>query len=136
MLVKYYYANSVDLARYTRRYKVERASWKRTLDFVAKVANFAMREPENFVKVWVKKEILETVRGLREIVQLNRQTAPGYIGQFYNQDGETPEYIKVRNITPDEQSQYKVYPWEMAMAWRAEKITSSPLTKSSTPKMP
>lgn len=125
MLVKYYYANSVDLARYTRRYKVERASWKRTLDFVAKVANFAMREPENFVKVWVKKEILETVRGLREIVQLNRQTAPGYIGQFYNQDGETPEYIKVRNITPDEQGQYKVYPWEMAMAWRAEKITSS-----------
>lgn len=125
MLVKYYYANSGDLSRYTRRYEVDRVSWKRALDFVAEVANFAMKEPENFVKVWVKKEVMETVKGLREIVQLNRQTALGYIGRFASQDDEIPEYIKVRNISQGEQCHYKVYPWEMAMAWRAEKITSS-----------
>lgn len=125
MLVKYYYANSGDLSRYTRRYEVDRASWKRALDFVVEVANFAIKEPENFVKVWVKNEIVETVRGLREIVQLNRQTAPGYIGRFASQDSEIPEYIKIRNISQLERCQYKVYPWEMAMAWRAEKITSS-----------
>ena len=60
-VVKYYYANRMDIHRYTRMYDVTRDSWNLSFKFVEETANSAADDEESFVNRYILNEINQMV---------------------------------------------------------------------------
>lgn len=122
-MVKYYYANRRDLLRYTRLYDVAHDSWNLAFSFVEEAANQAAESAEEFVRVWILNEIKDMVHRLHGVLD----NPDDYIKDILNKTGEKADcdYLTVRNMDSVERSRYGVYPEEMTMAIRAEKLTGA-----------
>lgn len=131
-LVKYYYVKELDVMHYTRNYARERSSWGRALQFVADVSNLAKRDPDRFVREWVQGEVDKMVDGLRVIVSAPRDEMERIVDFYKHYDSAIKkDYISVRNIDSRVHNMFSdeaikaVLPDELAIVWKAEKITAA-----------
>lgn len=122
-VVKYYYANRRDIIRYTRRYHPTRDSWNLAFDYVERTANLASDDGERFICNNILGEVRQMVDGLVEMLDDPKL----YMDGLANQAGErtTANFLSVRNMTTDEKKQLAVYPQEMTMLVKAEKVTGA-----------
>ena len=67
--VHYYYASTSDIIRYTRRHLLENREWINVMDITAEIYNYAMSNPEDFVKKYIINEVEEMVSGLENILK-------------------------------------------------------------------
>ena len=129
-LVKYYYANEVELIRCTRQYNLDRDSWNVSFDFVVETANMAKMNPQKFINEFIVNEIDEMVLGLKNTMdnpnEIERFMKRGVNG-FNNTNENIPNgfCLTVRNISKTEIEDYGVYRDEMVIAYKAEKITGA-----------
>ena len=122
-IVKYFYANMRDLLRYTRLYETVHDSWNVAFDCVADVANQAAASATDFLQKWVFNEVKEMVKELHDILK-----NPGfYVLDKINMSGLNAEsgFLQVRNMSEHELQLYGVYPNEMTMVVKAEKVTGA-----------
>ncbi len=120
-LVQYYYAHMAEVIAYTRSYNPERHNWQIALDFVAGIGNKAQRGDVSFVRDWLKNEIDEMISGLLLI-----QKAPQKILCKMKKQVICPKELQtIRVMNQDEKKLYEIYPEEMSIAFKAEKITSA-----------
>lgn len=122
-VVKYYFANRRDILRYTRMYDVAHDSWNLAFDFVEKTANLAAEDAEQFVREYILGEIQQMMHGLEKILQ----DPNAYASSLAKKAGQRAEchFLTVRNMNFAEQKCYGVYPGEMSMVIKAEKITGA-----------
>lgn len=121
-LVKYYYANMRQYGQYTRQYRPRHMSWPVSLNFVVDTANLAHTDSDEFVKVWIKNELDEMMKGLR----LLKADPDKVISAFVrNQTRDTEVYLAIRNIQGDDLRDYKAFPKEMKVAYKAYKISGA-----------
>lgn len=122
-MVKYYYANRRDLLRYTRLYDVAHDSWNLAFSFVEKAANMASESAEEFVRHWILNEVEDMVHRLHGVLE----NPDDYIQDILNKTGEKADcdYFTVRNMYSNEKRRYGVFPEEMTMAIRSEKLTGA-----------
>ena len=122
-VVKYYHAKMDDLIRYTRRYEVAHESWNLAFEFVEEMANLAAEDPDAFVNETIVNEIREMIGGLRVMLEPSNSFMERYIAAVGA--GGRRDYETVRNMDSYDSNKYRVYPEEMGMAVKAEKITGS-----------
>ena len=120
MAVSYYYANMLDIVRYTRMYETKRDSWNIAFDFVTKTSNEAITNPSAFVQKWIINEIQMMMAGLKRFAEHPSVAFKGLLS-VKKIDG----LITVRNINDFENCDYKIYPHEMEIAKQAEKISGA-----------
>lgn len=118
-IVRYYRVNIVEFFRYTRQYYSKREYWDSALMFVVDTANFAKNNERDFLRQWCINEIDEMIEGLYHIKNIST------IQQLTFDESEQNEYVYVRNISNDEKECAKVYPHEMMVSFKAEKITGA-----------
>ena len=123
LFVNYYYADSRDIARYTRLYATDRNSWDYAFNFVETVAAKAAEGDDSFAKEYVMNEVQEMISRLRAI--LDNPTA--YFNTFLKKKNNQNEshYLTVHDMTEQEKNTYKVYPDEMIDVFQAEKIAGA-----------
>lgn len=122
--VTYFYANSRDLARFTRIYKVERRSWLLAFKFVVDTANLSASNPDQFVKEWVMAEVETMVQGLKRIVEDPSSCIDKWLSVKYVGDDENP-YLTVRKMDSKAIEEYKCYPNEMSIEFKASKVSGA-----------
>lgn len=123
-VVNYYYADMRDILRYLRNYSTQSNSWNLAFDFVEKTANQAATEPDKFCEKFLKNEINAMLAGLGDVVA----NPDAFLNKFSTMTSEDNDsgLITVRaNMNVDEKSKFKVYPYEMAVAFMAEKIMNA-----------
>lgn len=124
--VKYYYAGMVDFIRYTRQYVALRRSWYHVFSFVEETCNMAVKAPDQFIKKWINDELSEMMDGLRSIYHDPENEIERMIGKSdCNIETLSDHSICLRDISQDEIDLYSVYPSEMTIAYRVEKITGA-----------
>ena len=122
-IVKYYYADVIELRRYTRNYLRERNSWKDCFAFVEETVNFSTKSPMFFIEKWVINEVKEMMRGLKRIA-----TNPAYeIERLFKDRGARVGngIINVRYANNYDKEDYKIYKDETDVVFKAEKITGA-----------
>ena len=122
-LVKYCIANMRDLVRHTRSYSPTHDSWERSFIFVEETANLATDNEALFINKWIVEEIRIMMLGLETILNNPKEYTQSLIEQ--KGDSVIPDYITVRNMTDSDYDTYLVYPHEMTLAIRVEKITGA-----------
>lgn len=120
-LVRYYYARMADIIAYTRSYNTERKSWQVALDFVADIGNRAQQGDSSFAHDWLEHEITEMLEGLNYI----QQNPKVVIEEVKNRKTESDGLYSVYNISGNDLQSYQIYPDELAIVFRAEKITNA-----------
>ena len=120
-LVRYYYARMADIIAYTRSYNTERESWQVALDFVADIGNRAQQGDFSFAHNWLEHEITEMLEGLNEI----RQNPKTVLENVENRKTESDGLYSVYNISGNDLKSYQIYPDELAIVFKAEKITNA-----------
>ena len=124
--VKYYFARMADFVRYTRLYDVQRDSWNIAFSFVEQTGNMAITTPKKFIHVWIQNECEEMMAGLRAINQKPEQSLKHMISKFgHNEENQFDHSICLRNVRQAEVDSYMVYPHEMTIAYRVEKVTGA-----------
>lgn len=121
--VKYYYADQLDIRRYTRRYNVDENCWDYAFLFVEEIANKAINDEEHFVKMCVMNEVQEMISGLRNILAYPRQYFDTRIA--HKNDQNESHYLGIRNMNSEDKRLYAVYPNEVIKVFQAEKIAGS-----------
>lgn len=119
--VIYYYANSREIARYTRMYKVERENWLCAFEFVEETVNLAMKNPVQFVQEWVMNEVQKMIQGLREIMRDPQR----YVSHWLDKTFFPTRYLFVEEMDDKARSYYKVYPREMTIDFKVGKIAGA-----------
>jgi hypothetical protein len=122
-MVRYYYANMRDLIRYTRVYSIQRDSWNTAFAFVEKTANLASADSAAFLETWVLNEVREMVGGLHKMLENPDYQVKDMVNKC--EQATDCDYLTVRNMWEGEKKVYGVYPDEMTMAIKAEKITGA-----------
>lgn len=123
-IIHYYHANIIELQRYTRQYNTDRESWNIAFDFVAESANMAQNSPSDFIKKFIVNEINEMLAGLKNIANNPNTEIKRFLDKENNKITNGFCY-SVRNIRKEESTEYLVYPNEMDIAFKAEKITGA-----------
>lgn len=82
--VRYYYAKTSDIVRYTRRHLLENNEWINVLDITADIYNYAVSRPDDFVRHYIINEVEEMVSGLESI--LNTQTQYRVEYSYFNKN--------------------------------------------------
>lgn len=123
-VVNYYYADMRDILRYLRNYSTQSKSWNHAFDFVEKTANQAATEPDKFCEKFLKNEINSMLAGLADVIA----NPDAFLNKFATMTSVNNDsgFITVRaHMNVDEKSKFKVYPYEMAVAFMAEKIMNA-----------
>lgn len=120
-LVRYYYARMADIIAYTRSYNTERKSWQVALDFVAAIGNRAQQGDFSFAHDWLEHEITEMLEGLN-CIQHNSKVV---LEDFKNRKAGSDGLCSVRNLFGNDLERYQIYPEELAIVFKAEKITNA-----------
>lgn len=121
LYVHYYYANSRDLARFTRNYKPSRENWESAFKFVIDIANLAVSDPDKFVREWVMNEVSSMIDGLRCIDQ---HPIPFWLDKMGDKQSNSP-YLHCRTRDKEAREYYEAYPHEMDVDFRAKKISGA-----------
>lgn len=124
IVVNYYYADMRDVLRYLRNYRTRSESWNLAFDFVEKIANQAATEPDKFCDKFLKNEINSMLAGLADVVK----NPDAFLNKFSTMTSEDNDsgFITVRaQMYEGEKSKFKVYPYEMSVAFMAEKIMNA-----------
>lgn len=124
IVVNYYYADMRDVLRYLRNYRTQSESWNLAFDFVEKTANQAATEPDKFCDEFLKNEINSMLAGLADVVK----NPDAFLNKFSTMTSEDNDsgFITVRaQMYEGEKSKFKVYPYEMSVAFMAEKIMNA-----------
>lgn len=121
-IVRYYYANMVHFADYTRQYRPRHESWPIALNFVVETANLVHVNPEEFVATWIKNELKEMMVGLRKLKKNPQEVIKSFRD---NINPMAENYISVRNIQGSDKKRFKAYPKEMSIAYKADKISGA-----------
>lgn len=122
-VVKYYYADRRDIIRYTRRYLPARDSWNVAFDYVEKTANLALEDAGRFIRENILGEVRQMVDGLGKMLEDPKLYVDGLANQAGK--GATANFLTVRNMTTNEKERLAVYPEEMTMMVKAEKVTGA-----------
>lgn len=120
-IVRYYYANMEQFGHYTRQYQPQRKNWAISLNFVIETANLAHKNPDEFIRVKIQKELDEMMSGLRQLKRNPYEVISSFKRKRNTQDG----YLTVRNIQGEEIRDHKAYPQEAAVAYKAYKISGA-----------
>lgn len=123
LVVDYYYARMEDISRYTRMYKVDNDSWDLAFKYVEQTANLASEDPKAFVSKEIVNEVHKMIEGLKFVLEPTDRFMESYINAVGTSGRD--DYLTVRNMAGHELESYRVYPEEMGMATKAEKITGS-----------
>lgn len=121
-LVNYYKANMADIIRYTRSYSPVRDNWESAMTFTVKAGNLSKDDPDAFIQEYVLNEVEKMLTGLKEIASKPTQVIDR---MKRNPNESATQYRSVRNINNEESGDYLAYPNEMALAFKAEKITGA-----------
>lgn len=122
-LVKYYFADMRDLVRYTRNYKPCHSSWDDLFRFIEEAANLLTDDKDAFIKTFILDEIDEMVNGLDSLI--NDPLNYLYHSSAFA-DGLSPSsFLTVRNIRAEEVLLYRLYPNEMQLTVKVEKVTGA-----------
>lgn len=120
-VVTYAIAKMEDLVRATRNYSAHRENWPIAMDFMIETSNLAKQNEDEFLRVWLKNEVDEMMRGLRKICG-----NPELIMRSYEKNaGKATPYLAVRNFTEDEVKHYKVCKEEMNVSLKATKMSGA-----------
>ena len=87
------------------------------------MANLAAEDPDAFVNETIVNEIREMIGGLRVMLEPSNSFMERYIAAVGT--GGRRDYETVWNMDLYDRNKYRVYPEEMGMAVKAEKITGS-----------
>ena len=82
--VHYYYANTSDIIKYTRRHLLENDEWTNVMDITADIYNYAVSKPDDFVKHYIVNEVEEMVSGLESILNSTVQYRVQY--SYFNKN--------------------------------------------------
>lgn len=123
LFVDYYYADSNDIANYTRRYEADRSSWDYALTFIKTITDKIKTEGNHFVEEMLREEIFKLQNGIRRIIA----NPLNYIDHMVIERNKEIEshYYSVRHMTVDEEMRYRAYPHEMMFVLMAEKISGA-----------
>jgi len=125
-IIKYFKVQWTDFVRYTRKYSASRGSWKDVFEFVVDTANFAKRDQDEFVKVWIVNEIEEMMKGVKAIMLSPKESLEKFINS-YTEESEYNTSVGfhqlVSNCYGNDVKEYMILPQEKIMAYKAEKIT-------------
>lgn len=121
LLVKYYYARIAEIKKCTRSYRPNRDNWALAMDFVADVGNKTQAGELSFVKNWLKHEIDEMISRLYAIDTNPRDV----LDDIKSPSGDYSGLCCVRGADTRELKQFKLYPDEMAIAFKASKLTAA-----------
>ena len=123
-VITYYYADMRDILRYLRRFSTQSESWNLAFDFVEETANLAANEPDKFCDKFLKNEINTMLARLADVIA----NPEAFLNKFATMTSEDNDsgFITVRAyMNVDEKSKFKVYPYEMSVAFMAEKIMNA-----------
>lgn len=77
--IKYRYAETSEIIRYTQRHCLDNSYWKSAMDFTAQAYNHLITRPDTFVEEWIIKECRELVAGLEGILWKGKSSTPTVI---------------------------------------------------------
>lgn len=120
--VNYYYANMQDIIAHTRTYRADRNSWHIALDFVANLSDRTQAGLEKLAYEWFRNEITEMIAGLKNIKQDSKKMLDRVAENRLRNLGNL---ISVRSMSDQEVAKYKVYPEELALLFKVEKISNA-----------
>lgn len=120
--VNYYYANMQDIIAHTRSYRAARDSWQIALDFVAGLSDQTCVGLERFAYEWIRNEITEMITGLKNIKQDSKKILAEIAN---NRRVDLGNLVSVRSMSDQEVAQFKVYPQELALLFKVEKISNA-----------
>jgi len=125
-IIRYFKVHWTDFIRYTRKYSVSRDSWKDVFRFVEDAANFAKRNQDEFIRVWIVNEIEEMMKGVKAIMQSPKESLEKFINA-YTEESEYETSVGlhqlVSNCYGNDVKEYMILPQEKIMAYKTEKIT-------------
>ncbi len=121
--VNYYYANMQYITAHTRSYRAARDSWQIALDFVARLSNQTRVGLERFAYEWISNEITEMITGLKNIKQDSKKILAEIANN--NRRVNLGNLVSVRSMSDQEVAQFKVYPQELALLFKVEKISNA-----------
>ncbi len=104
---------------HTRSYRAARDSWQIALDFVARLSNQTRVGLERFAYEWISNEITEMITGLKNI----KQDSKKILAEIAN--NRIRDLVSVRSMSEQEVAQFKVYPQELALLFKVEKISNA-----------
>lgn len=123
-VVNYYYADMRDILRFFRNYSTRSESWNLAFDEVERIANLAATNPRKFCEEYLKNEINSMLSGLVDVVK-NPDAFLNKFSTMTSKDNDSG-FITVRaQMNEGEKSKLKVYPYEMSVAFMAEKIMNA-----------
>ena len=126
-IVKYYYANIIQIISCTRNYRIERKSWRPLFEFVAEFVNHSLSDPESFVQKYIMNEVDEMMKGLRDIMY----DTSAVIDMFKKQDQNLLEYrtfIFIRPMSENENQSFSAFPDDMPVVFKSEKLMQATKT--------
>lgn len=121
--VKYFYANAVDIVRYTKHFDPLRENWPTALKFVAEYSTKANQTPGRFEEEFINGQVSILVNGLRDIME-GRVSVKSHIDNM-TKFAQESKYIGLRTISGSDRAAFKVYPEEMDLIFKSEKITGA-----------
>lgn len=126
-IVRYYKVNMVDFVRYTRQYIPERDNWHIALKFVEEINNLRVEDEQKFVQTWVMDEVNEMIRGLYNYNKIAYYYLDEFVKETKDKKNRSTDIqeITICNITNNEIERYDVFPSEMIIAFKVEKISSA-----------
>ena len=124
IVVNYYYADMRDVLRYLRNYRTQSESWNLAFDFVEKTANLAATEPDKFCDKFLKNEINSMLAGLADVIA-NPEAFLNKFSTMTSEDNDSGLITVRAQMYEGEKSKFKVYPYEMSVAFMAEKIMNA-----------
>lgn len=123
-MINYYYADMRDILRWIRNYNTQSESWNLAFDFVEETANQAVTDPDKFCDKFLKNEINSMLAGLADVIA-NPEAFLNKFATMTSEDNDSGLITVRAHMYEDEKSKFKVYPYEMSVAFMAEKIMNA-----------
>lgn len=119
-IVKYYYANTYDIRRYTFKYETSGNQWEYALKDVEKAANLSISDEVSFFNQYIVKEVDNMMVGLREIVHNPLTSFEKQVSLLNNPKEDN--YCGVRYISESEVRIFKACSHEVPIVYLAKKL--------------
>lgn len=121
--IHYYYANMLDIRRFTCNYAPRHENWNNAFEYINMVANDGFGDEKLFVEKYIKREIRVMMAGLRELVYEPQKAIK--VIRSRPVDASYRNYYTLRNMSTLDESRFVAYEDEMSMIFRAEKVVGA-----------
>lgn len=81
--IKYKFAKSYDIIRYSRRYQLIDDSWIQTMEFTVEMHNHSVLNPDTFILKYIINECGEMVSGLEDLLNLESNSTYKILDSFF-----------------------------------------------------